>query len=106
MLAAAVAALLIYVKVGVVREDVHPGPVQVVELAALQRAPEHPADQEYDGDGEGDEEDEAFDDSLPAPAAPTRMAFRMTMKELAAMPIAASSGPIQPAAASGSAMAL
>jgi hypothetical protein len=34
------------------------------------------------------------------------MAFRTTMNELAAMPIAASQGPIHPAAASGSASAL
>jgi hypothetical protein len=80
--------------------------LEVVELAALERAPEHPADQEYDGDGEGDEEAEAFHDSLAAPAAPARIAFSTTMKELAAMPTAASQGPIQPAAASGSASAL
>ncbi len=92
-----------------VLQDRAPGTIQVVELAAGERAPEQPADQEHDGDGEGDEEDEAFHAGLAAPAVPageTRSALSTTMKELAAMPTAASQGPIQPAAASGSAPAL
>jgi len=80
--------------------------LEVVELAALERAPEHPADQEYERDGERYEEVEAFHVLASSVPPPTRMAFRTTMKELAAMPTAASQGPIQPAAASGSASAL
>ena len=90
----------------VVLEDRVPRPVEVVELAALQGAPEHPADQKYDGDGERDEEGEAFHVSMPAAPRATRSAFNTTTNELVAMPTAASQGPIQPAAASGSASAL
>lgn len=90
----------------VVFQDRVARPLEIVELAALQRAPEHPADQEYERDGERYEEVEAFHVLASSAPPPTRMAFRTTMKELAAMPTAASQGPIQPAAASGSASAL
>ena len=88
----------------VVRQDVDAGALEVVELAALQRAPEDRADQENERDGERDEEEEAF--HAGSFALLTRNAFSTTMKELAVMPMAASSGPIRPAAASGSAIAL
>jgi hypothetical protein len=79
------------------------GALEVVELAAFERAPEHPADQEYESDREGDEEGEAFH---ALSFARGRSAFSTTMNELADMPMAASHGPIQPSAAAGSASAL
>ena len=55
--------------------------LEVVELAAVQRAPEHPADQEYESDRERDEDVEtAFHVFAPAKG---RNAFSTTMKELA-----------------------
>src|SRR5690349_18081798 len=87
----------------VIHEHVVSGPLEVVELAALEREPEHPRDHEYEGDGEGNEEDEA---SHGSGGATGRSALRRTTSELAAMPSAASQGPSQPAAASGRTAAL
>ena len=83
-------------------------PLEVVELSAGERAVEHPADQEYERDGEGNEEIEAFHGAfagLPARRA-SASEFRATMSELPAIPSAASQGPIQPSVAAGSASTL
>jgi hypothetical protein len=81
--------------------------LEVVELPAFERAPEHPAGQEYDRDGERNEKEEAFHGGTSGVrTAARRSEFNATMTELAAMPIAASHGPIQPSAAAGSASAL
>src|SRR5688572_19743839 len=74
----------------VLGQDCLARPLQVVELAALERVPEQRADQEYERDGERDEEVEAFHEDGSAPGGCRRMALRTTMKELAAMPMAAS----------------
>jgi hypothetical protein len=87
----------------VVRQEVLRRALQVVELAALQGAPEHPAGQENEGDRDRDEEVEAFHGCSLCSG---RRALSSTMRELAPMPSAASQGPIQPSAASGSAAAL
>src|SRR5690606_13497161 len=87
----------------VVGEDVLRRSLEVVELAALQRAPEDPADHENEGDGQGYEEVEAFHGVLGSSG---RSALTRTVRELAPIATAASHGPIQPIAASGMAAAL
>ena len=88
---------------GVLVEHVVRRALEVVELPALQRAPERPAGQEYEGDRERNEKVEAFH---RLSAASGRKALRSTVSELAPMASAASQGPIHPLAASGSATAL
>jgi hypothetical protein len=87
----------------VVGDNVVRGALEVVELPAFEGAPEGPADQEYEGDGDGNEEVEAFHGAGPESG---RRELRRTMSELAPMPSAASQGPRKPAMASGSAAAL
>src|SRR5688572_33114133 len=81
--------------------------VEVVELPAVQRAPEQPPGQEDERDGEGNEKEEAFHDpACESVVLARRSELSATISELAPMPIAASHGPIQPSAAAGNASPL
>ena len=104
----------------VVGEDVVPGPVEIVELAAFERAPENPSDREYRRDRKRDEQIKGFhgvrpqaasgigrgDAAMDSARCRPRRELTITTAELAAMPSAACQGPIHPAAASGSTMTL
>jgi len=104
----------------VVHQDAVPRSVEIIELAAFERIPKHPADQkredQTDRNQQKDDIDGRYSNTVRwaltgrAPVADglrnSLSAFAMTNAELAAMPIPASNGVIKPHAAKGTASAL